>query len=732
MYIFKKIAEITDNNETQSCAEENVRLLDMLSMYKRTATDMSSVSGNTVMDEIEDEQMFDSKSSYVSQEIIKSRLPFHPLAKKDIALWTVLNPELTSEKNVILLKPIVHKLKFDTDQMFAQAVRMIASKELAKGNAVTFNFSIVQNILNMIDDHMVMMATAKWLVINLPSGNEKARVLKSIIDRASVMIQNSSNELLENAKIMYQKFNELYKKTSYEAALMDFGITDKTYFRLCGGAAKLIIQLYEDYGDKVMFETGRFVGAPDIHALAKRIANISETVDLERIHLYLMNKWLPWKRGSSGNDDDEEADMSLISNNKEDVKKDNEKNLRRVIYLLASSFHQNTIRTLLAAVYQESDGSTITNMCRIRALQVLFTLVDAHSIEIESNLDVEDILKKLVSCMYLSELEFLHVTHSEESFKKANKENLVKGLWRNHSHEPQGIRLISDICLDFQIFDPQLWNSLLLKLLSFNMIPYLTHILPPLSGVQQLQEIPSLTKVWKTVITAPFLSVSIPLSTEEEVSCLRSAQLITRCPVILDIDLVEIASLMKKVGLYMQALLCMKLCPDKKLRKLSIHAFLDDVGVDGILSKIKKDRELGILDTHLDAVEEEVFDYVNENCLYLKLFGTAFFDSMIEYLIQSGKVNNLLVKLISVGKIDFAQQLLTKFLIVHPEHKIVQAIAEEHLDHMNALLLYLQHEGLHQEVKPYMSMLKSNQTCDNSINNFSLQSENNSFLSPFL
>ena len=61
---------------------------------------------------------------------------------------------------------------------------------------------------------------------------------------------------------MYQKFSEWYKRASYEAVLMEFGVVDKKYFRLCNGAAKLIIQLYEDYGDKVMFETGRLTGAP--------------------------------------------------------------------------------------------------------------------------------------------------------------------------------------------------------------------------------------------------------------------------------------------------------------------------------------------------------------------------------------------------------------------------------------------------------------------------------------
>ena len=85
----------------------------------------------------------------------------------------------------------------------------------------------------------------------------------------------------------------------------------------------------------------------------------------------------------------------------------------------------------------------------------------------------------------------------------------------------QGIRLIADICLDYQMFDPQLWNSLLLKLHTFDMIPYLAHVLSLLSGVQQLRELPSLTKMWKAVITVPLSSLTQPLSPQEMKICLR-------------------------------------------------------------------------------------------------------------------------------------------------------------------------------------------------------------------
>ena len=49
-------------------------------------------------------------------------------------------------------------------------------------------------------------------------------------------------------------------------------------------------------------------------------------------------------------------------------------------------------------------------------------------------------------------------------------------------------------------------------------------------------------------------------------------------------------------------------------------------------------------------VERQVFDYVEEGGLYLKLYGTAFFDGLINYLIQTRKVNKLLLKTISAGK----------------------------------------------------------------------------------
>ena len=34
----------------------------------------------------------------------------------------------------------------------------------------------------------------------------------------------------------------------------------------------------------------------------------------------------------------------------------------------------------------------------------------------------------------------------------------------------QAVRLVADLCLEYQVYDPQLWKGLLQKLLAFNMV----------------------------------------------------------------------------------------------------------------------------------------------------------------------------------------------------------------------------------------------------------------------
>ncbi len=100
--------------------------------------------------------------------------------------------------------------------------------------------------------------------------------------------------------------------------------------------------------------------------------------------------------------------------------------------------------------------------------------------------------------IFVSQLEALNIPYTAQSFLSSPKEGLVKGLWKNHRYfiteniklfqlvtslryftmsetlkhslSFQVVRLVADLCLEYQVYDPQLWNSLLQKLLGFNLV----------------------------------------------------------------------------------------------------------------------------------------------------------------------------------------------------------------------------------------------------------------------
>uniref|UniRef100_A0A3Q4H507 Kinetochore associated 1 n=1 Tax=Neolamprologus brichardi TaxID=32507 RepID=A0A3Q4H507_NEOBR len=117
-----------------------------------------------------------------------------------------------------------------------------------------------------------------------------------------------------------------------------------------------------------------------------------------------------------------------------------------------------------------TSGPRLTFCHRTRALLCLVRLADAPILEAQLQIPITKIPYYLKCYIFVSQLEALNIPYTVQSFLSSPKEGLVKGLWKNHSHEPQAVRLVADLCLEYQIYDPQLWNSLLQKLLGFNLV----------------------------------------------------------------------------------------------------------------------------------------------------------------------------------------------------------------------------------------------------------------------
>uniref|UniRef100_A0A803VSW9 Kinetochore associated 1 n=1 Tax=Ficedula albicollis TaxID=59894 RepID=A0A803VSW9_FICAL len=145
----------------------------------------------------------------------------------------------------------------------------------------------------------------------------------------------------------------------------------------------------------------------------------------------------------------------------------------RVIYLLQSRPMDYSSRMLYAITTADTSpfGDTqLTFAHRTRAFRCLLYLADTNTVESLFKKPFEKVKYILKCCIYLAELEILNIPYTYESFHKSPKEGMIKGLWKNHSHEPRAVRLVTELSLEYKVYDPQLWNGLLQKLLGFNLL----------------------------------------------------------------------------------------------------------------------------------------------------------------------------------------------------------------------------------------------------------------------
>jgi hypothetical protein len=76
----------------------------------------------------------------------------------------------------------------------------------------------------------------------------------------------------------------------------------------------------------------------------------------------------------------------------------------------------------------------------------------------------------LKSLQYANELEMLGYSYSLPGFESCNKLELVKGIWRSQSNNPQALIVIARICMDFGIYQNSVWASLLQQMAKYSMV----------------------------------------------------------------------------------------------------------------------------------------------------------------------------------------------------------------------------------------------------------------------
>ncbi|NWI17511.1 KNTC1 protein, partial [Crypturellus soui] len=639
--IVLKVIQNADEKNTPIQLNQALSLLKHLESYKRISPPV------------------DLEHQYVLEHVIplspaaQTRLPFHLIFFRTAkCFWNIISAELSEESFPTLL--LISKLmKVSLDTLHMSAARHVFEKKLKpkifemrnSGYTSVINKETTKTI-QTIQSYLLSIINPEWAVAiahkiaqEFPTGPDQIQALKFCLYLAGKWLKNTTtkDDAREKAEVLQKKLYMQYKRSATENVLLLHKLNTAEHLKSIGKPTSLIILLYEhcSIDQRIQNPTGRdYPGKyalSDIHAAAKEIAEIND-LDMNKIWDKLLDKWLCPSMLPS-----EKSEGSFGS-----VKEDEE--LRRVLYLLQSRPMDYSSRLLFAITTSATSPIGVNQLTfahRSRALKCLLYLADTSTVESLFKKPIEKIKYFLKCCIYLAEFETLNIPYTYESFHKNPKEGMIKGLWKNHSHEPTAVRLVAELCLEYKVYDSQLWNGLLQKLLGFNMMKYLRKLLIAITGIHSLWEVPNFSRAWRSVVLSPFLAASCPPSPKQLEECCECFVILLKCPVLADLDVIGIAKQYAQLDLPAFALGCLLLIPQSEKREQQIQGFLSTCSTETILQQIDEHMNTGEVVAFASQIRSLILDSIINEKLYDKFLKTKYFPLLKQQLMNTHRIKEL-------------------------------------------------------------------------------------------
>lgn len=653
-----KVIKLSNETTINYNLDQALSLLQHLYSYKRI-----SPPGDF-------EHHFLQKHAIDLSPMAQSRLPFHLLFFENTQrFWNVISAEL-SEENFATLLLISKLMKVSLDTLYMKAVDHVLAKalkpkllKLAKEGSVSAITKEISETMHNIQSYLLAITNPEWATAcshrvaqELPTGPNKIQALKFCLQMSENWLKATAptDKAHQKAENTLNKLRIVYENSATENLLRIHNLNSPEYLRLIKLPAQLICLLYEHSSieDRLKHPTAR--DYPDIHGAASELAEINNR-DINNIRYALLEKYLCPPTFL----DLDKKSPEIFNNVQEDLA------LMRAVYVLQIYPVDHSAKLLLAVATSSSSpfgGAQMTFAHRSRALQCLLHIADSETIASVSQRSISQIKYYLKCCIYLAEFEILNIPHTIESFQNSSKEGMIKGLWKNHNHEPRAVRLITELSLEYRVYDPQLWNGILQKLLAFNMTDYLSKVLEAVTAVLSLWQIPNFTRAWRSVILAPFLTASCPPSPKQLKDCYESFLLVIKCPVVPDLDLIGIAKQYVQLKLSAFALGCLLLIPSAEKKKQQIQGFLLSVDSVTLLQQVVDHMTTGEVAGYASKIKELALGSIADKKSYEKLIGSKYFPFLKQYMIDNNRVKELVNYLVNRSCLNEAISVVTDYL----------------------------------------------------------------------
>uniref|UniRef100_A0A8C4YQF8 Kinetochore associated 1 n=1 Tax=Gopherus evgoodei TaxID=1825980 RepID=A0A8C4YQF8_9SAUR len=599
-----RVIQRADENSTSIQLNQALSLLKHLESYKRTSPPV------------------DLEHQYILEHVIslspaaQTRLPFHLIFFRTTqCFWSIISAELTEESFPTLL--LISKLmKVSLDTLYMSAARHVFEKklkpkvfELTKAGCSTVINKETTKTVQTIQSYLLSIVNPEWAVAiahkiaqELPTGPDQIQALKFCLYLAEKWLTNTTtkDESHEKAEVLLKKLRMQYQRSATETVLITHKLSTAEHLKLTGKPANLIVLLYEHSSINQRIQNPMNRDYPDIHAAAKEIAEINN-LDMNKIWDKLLEKWL--------------CPNIPTDESFGDIQEDEE--LRRVVYLLQPRPMDYSSRMLFAITTSATSPIGVNQLTfaqRSRALKCLIYLADADMVESLFKKPIEKVKYFLQCFIYLAELERLNIPYTYESFHRSPKEGMIKGLWKNHSHEPTAARLVTELSLEYKVYDPQLWSGLLQKLLS---------------------------TLKRCYIGETLYATSCPPSPKQLEACCECFVVLLKCPVLADLDIIGIARQYAQLDLTAFALGCLLLIPQTEKREQHIQGFLSSCNPETVLQQVDEHMNTGEVAGFASQIRCLILDNIINEKQYERFFKTKYFPLLKLQVMNTHRVKEL-------------------------------------------------------------------------------------------
>ncbi|TSW89619.1 Kinetochore-associated protein 1 [Bagarius yarrelli] len=585
-----KTIQIADEGTTLLPLNQMMGLIQHLKSHKRTSppTDVE----NTYLLE----------NTLESSPLANTRLPFHLLLQTNLYFWKIIcgyyYKELNLHINAVQYLKWGHVVNLDklyiltVNHVFKNKLMPLLLDQTKRSQSYgsgSNTHAVIQNIFKhalCIQNPELAAATMHKISQELPAGAEKTMFLKFSLDLVHKLLKSDtlSEDLRTRGELFTSKLLLQYQRSATENALMTFQLDCPELLKLTAQPARLILALFEHNSVVERMKSPAGQSYPDIHMVAKEIASING-VDLHKIRNILLEKWL-CKTG------------------------------------------QTTCKLL------GGSGLRLTFEHRSRALLCLIHIADSATLEALSHSPRDKVKYHLKCYVYLSQLEALNIPYNLERFLSSPKEGMIKGLWKNHSNEPQAVRLVADLCLEYKVYDTQLWSGVLQKLLVFNMLTVITHFSTDSKSLQNLAQ------------------------------C-DSSPLHDGCPFLLNLDITGIAKRFAQFNLMAFSLGTLLLLPCTKKREQLIQTLLLSCNPSLILDQVEETMTTGQLAGLPSEIRDCVLTFLSKSGDYQGFIESRHFHPLVKLLVvkvQSDQVQEMVNYLNNHNRKEEAVSLAQEYL----------------------------------------------------------------------